>query len=414
MATASPAHATSTPLGSILFDRGTYEVPAGGSIEITGTLQAATGETVPADIALVGAFANGSGYSVEAGPTVSGSTFSLTVSAAAGAGPASLTVSSPNYRSYLAGSVPVSLAPVRAGTIQFGAPSYDIPAGEWATITGTVSHDGGTAPSGFTLSASFSDDTAFRVVSGPVLTGDAFELTVEATQPGEVTGSIQVASSSHPQYAAATASLTALEPGFIEAGFGMVPVTVQWERLTTAPEGSDPNVRWFRPKGNVPIVGPPLNTPWLDLRFHLNDSKTDYQNNFGNPIWGDAYVTGGFPQPWTDLDTKTEVTVKSFTLNGATVNNPAQAIGVVLGQKSVVGDGELRGKAIFKSDSGFLPNVDPLGNPFTQAPQYRKAFHAFVPPGLQPGHQAVVEIVTSLIRKDGSASKIGYIVTYKK
>ncbi|MGH1523693.1 hypothetical protein ACRAWC_06390 [Leifsonia sp. L25] len=304
--------------------------------------------------------------------------------------------------------------PVR-GTIGFGNGAYAVPTGAEMEITGWLAPISGSFPADIKLVASFGlDDSGFTVTSGPVVLADSrtFRMTILAPKvTTERSVTLSVESTSHLGYTGATTTLTVLEPGFLEAGYGMVPIATQWRR--SARTDLDDTVRWFEPMAvasgaALPVPKANIDQPWLDLRFHLYPSPSANYNNFNNDTFAAAVRTGGFPPPWTDLDTSTEVTIDRYEVNGVPQDASA-ALTTVLGSSSVRGDGTLAGRATV-SACGYMPSVDARGSEF----QYTqtKTVYATVPSGFPTGSVAEARIVTSIIRKDGAASKIGFVVRY--
>ncbi|WP_434316674.1 hypothetical protein [Leifsonia sp. P73] len=205
LAAASPAHAASPgEVAMILFDADSYEVPALGTITITGTLVPAKGSKVPADIKFNVNFPGATGF-YGTPPVVSGNTFSMMVTASSNATTATLRVSSSNYPAFTPGTTTVTVA--KAGAILVGEPSYDV-SQAGVSVRGTLeAPQGGTLPEDITLVASATD--GFEVLIQPLVTGNTYELVVRGTAAPGTTGTLTVSSSSHPAYTPGTAVLTA-------------------------------------------------------------------------------------------------------------------------------------------------------------------------------------------------------------
>lgn len=112
LTTASPAFAVSGQKigGAILFDEDEYDITVGKTVTVTGTLVPSAGTALPDDLRLTAAVTTG--FAIVSGPTVAGTTFTVTLSGPKSAASGTLTVSSPDYPSYLTATVPVAqLAP---------------------------------------------------------------------------------------------------------------------------------------------------------------------------------------------------------------------------------------------------------------------------------------------------------------
>jgi hypothetical protein len=112
LSTASPAFAASAEKvgGAILFDEAEYDITFGKTVTVTGALVPSAGTAVPGDLRLTATVS--AGFSILSGPTVTGTTFTVTLSGPKSAASGTLTVSSTNHPSYLTGTVPVAqLAP---------------------------------------------------------------------------------------------------------------------------------------------------------------------------------------------------------------------------------------------------------------------------------------------------------------
>jgi|GEM_PF-1465950 len=231
LAAASPAHAASSgEVAMILFDADSYEVPALGTITITGTLVPAKGSKVPADIKFNVNFPGATGF-YGTPPVVSGTTFSMTVTAYSNATTATLRVSSSNYPAYTPGTTTVTVA--KSGAILVGQPSYDVPQDGVISVKGTLqAPQGGTLPDDITLVASTTD--GFTVLIQPVVTDNTYELVVRGDSAPGATGTVTVSSSNHPAYTPGTAVLTAVAGDVATGG----PKLVWDEHAFVAPGGA--------------------------------------------------------------------------------------------------------------------------------------------------------------------------------
>lgn len=112
LSTASPAFAVSGEKigGAILFDEAEYDITVGKTVTVTGTLVPSAGTALPGDLRLTATVS--AGFAIVSGPSVTGTTFTVTLSGPKSAASGTLTVSSPNYPGYLTATVPVAqLAP---------------------------------------------------------------------------------------------------------------------------------------------------------------------------------------------------------------------------------------------------------------------------------------------------------------
>ncbi|MEY9853624.1 hypothetical protein ABH923_003302 [Leifsonia sp. EB41] len=404
LSAASPAFATSVQAAVILLDAPSYEVVPGGTVTLTGTIVPATGGTVPSGIGLQAAFSGGSGFTVASGPVVTGSTFTLTVRASATATPSKITVSSWNHPVFEEAQADLTLAAVTVGgAIHFDRSLYTVTSGEDVTITGTLEPAAGTVlPSDILLEAAV-EGLGFTLVGPVVVTGNAFAVKVAAKTAGAA-GAVSVHSPNYAGYFAARTQVTTLSPGFVDAGYGMVPFVRGWKRTT----GSDPAVSWFAPAAGLLTVAAGklgVKNPWLDMRVGLQNGST-FVDGFDNapfdknPMWASAYPS------MPSLDLRTEATVVSLTVNGAPYDKNA-GIALQLGGSTATGSGAaLTGRA--DPTVVFWPNKDSRGVDTT----YNSVF-AYLPTTLPKGAVGKVEIVTTVSKADGSRTKIGFVIDYQ-
>lgn len=104
LSSASPAFAASGTVtgGAILLDAAAYDITYGKTVTVTGRLVPTSGTTLPGDLRLTATVS--AGFSVVSGPTITGTTFVLTLAGPKSAASGTLTVSSSNYPSYLSAS----------------------------------------------------------------------------------------------------------------------------------------------------------------------------------------------------------------------------------------------------------------------------------------------------------------------
>lgn len=405
LSAASPAFATSVQAAVIQLDEPSYEVVPGGTVTITGRIVPATGGTVPSGIGLETAFSGGSGFTVTSGPDVTGSTFTLTVRASATATPSTITVLSWSHSAYESASADLTLAPVvvpaASGALSFDTDLYQVPRGQGVKISGTITPaDGQDIPSDIELVAVVHG--AGYVPTSVEVSGNAFWLHVN--DQGGAMGVVSVSSPNYPGYTVAAAALTASDPGFVEAGYGMVPFVRGWKRTT----GSDPAVSWFTPAAGLLTVAAGklgVKYPWLDLRVGLQNGST-FVDGFDNapfdknPMWASAYPS------MPSLALRTEAKVVSLTVDGAPYDKNA-GIALQLGGSTASGSGAaLTGRA--DPNVVFWPNKDSRGVDTT----YNSVF-AYLPTTLPKRAVGRVEIVTTVSTADGAKTKIGFVIDYQ-
>ncbi|MFE4948580.1 hypothetical protein ACFQ9V_00575 [Leifsonia sp. NPDC056665] len=412
LSAASPAFATSTEnkVAMILFDEPTYDVPAPGIITITGTLVPITGQKVPADIKFDRTFPGATGWYASQ-PVVSGNTFTMTVQAYANATPgATLRMSSPNYSAYTPGTTTVNAigapVPVASGEINFDYSLYLLPRGGEVELSGVlVPADGTSVPADIALVADVAS-ADYVVSEKPVVTGDTFTMKVTNASSTTMPIAVSVQSPNYPSYTAATTQLSLNAPGFIEAGYGMLPIANTWVASTSAATaGRDKAVRWFRPAASTPIIvtSGMLGKAWLDLRASLQNQSV-FTDNFKTAPFQVPEYSGAFPDNFPNLAVRTEANVVSLTVNGV-AQQVGHGIGLRLGGSTVSGPGAVGGSA--RPAVAFWPSHDSSGNATTNGNVY-----AFLPASLPKGSVGRVEIVTTVARPDGAATKIGFVVDY--
>ena len=408
LAAASPAYATSTAGAMIVLDPDAYEVSPNGSVTITGMLIPAEGDSIPTDIGLMSALSEGSGFNAHS-LVVTGDTFSLKVTAKPGATESKLRVWSWNHSEYAEAFATLSLADVQAGSgdIAFDYPLYVLARGGEVELSGVVmSADGMPVPDDIDLVADVLG-VGYTLTQPPQLTGDRFTMKVKDASLTAAAGGVSVYSTKYPLYSAATTQLTVNAPGFVEAGYGMLPIANTWVASTEATAGRDKAVRWFRPAAATPLTvsSAMLGSRWLDLRVSLQNNST-FTDNFKTAPFQQPEWTGAFPGNFPGLDLRTEAAVVSLSVNGV-AQEVSRGIGMGLGRSTITGPGTLTGSA--DPVVTFWPNRDSSG-----AATANNAVYAFLPAGLPKGSVGRVEIVTTVTRRDnGRATKIGFVIDYR-
>ncbi|MEN2739450.1 hypothetical protein ABCS02_16780 [Microbacterium sp. X-17] len=392
----------------ILFDKDSYEVKVGETITITGRLLPGKGESVPADFRFNVTFPGAKGYSWT-GPTVAGATFTMTLTAYEQATDgAKLRVSSSNYPVYAPGEATITVigapVPTASGSLLFDNPLYVVESGKELGLSGTlVPADGTEIPSDIRLEAVV-EDVGYTLSEPVSVSGNTFSLKV--ADQGGAAGAVTVHSPNYPGYSAAKTQLTVLPPGYVEAGYGMLPIANTWVAATKATGGRDSAVRWFRPAAAGPLVvsAATLGKAWLDLRVSLQNQATFTDNFLTDPFQQPVY-TGAFPGGFPALALRTEAQVVSLTVGGV-AHDVSRGIGMRLGGATVTGPGALTGLA--EPVVAFWPNRDSTGAATANGNVY-----AFLPSSLPKGAVGRVEIVTSVTRQDGALTRIGFVFDYR-
>ncbi len=292
------------------------------------------------------------------------------------------------------------------GSILLDAAAYDITYGKTVTVTGRlVPASGTTLPGDLRLTATV--PAGFSVVSGPTLTGTTFVLTLSGPKSA-ASGTLTVSSANHPSYLPASASLDQLAPGYIAKGYGLLPLANTWRETS-----STDDTRWFEPTGGMLTVAAAnvskatVLTPWLDLRFYLDNQGGAVKNNFGNTPFGAITRTGGRLATLGTLTISTESQVVALQAGNGSALSAASGVGTNIGNASMSGPGWLLSSDADRA--AYMPSTDQSGAKITLN---NKVF-AFLPSTLPKGAYGLIRIVHTVYDAAGRQAKMGFEIQYR-